>query len=613
MKKKTTTLTLAEGGQTQYVITLAADAPVQDRNAAEDLAAHLTQITGTAFPIEKPKAGQKGRRIAVGAGAARAAGLPAKALAGLGDEGTLMRTLGGDLILTGSGAPIGSRGTLYAVYVFLEEVLGCRWWTVAASHIPKREKLEIPALNRRHVPVFEYRESLYRQSWETKWCVRNRTNGLWESSGGVPAEWGGHHAYEGFVHTFAGVLVPEAEFADHPEWFALFDGKRTAEQLCMSNPEVLEFVTRRVKENLRRNPAATITSVSQNDNHVYCRCPQCEAVNRSEGSPAGPLLRFVNRVAEAIEEEFPRVAVDTLAYLFSRKPPRTTRPRRNVIVRLCSFECDFLHSLDHVNNRAFLRDLRGWSRLCKRLYVWDYVTNYAHFVMPHPNWYALGDNVRIFREHNVRGLFEQANNSSLGGEMAEMRAWVLSKLLWNPGRDEQTLIAEFLEGYYGRAAMHIDAYMRSIYRAAVAVAYHPGSQAIQDCLKKRGYPLGKAGLYLDLNAQPDAPFLAADRVLEAMRHFAAALSAVHGDAALAARVELARMPVWYVALLRWDELRGHAEATGQQWLMAEDRMEAFHAFAAIYTANGITHLGEGWSHRDLPWLRTVCEGTGNAW
>lgn len=36
-----------------------------------------------------------------------------------------------------------------------------------------------------------------------------------------------------------------------------------------------------------------------------------------EGSPMGPLLRAVNRVADAISEEFPNVVVDTLAYQVS--------------------------------------------------------------------------------------------------------------------------------------------------------------------------------------------------------------------------------------------------------------------------------------------------------
>jgi hypothetical protein len=34
-----------------------------------------------------------------------------------------------------------------------------------------------------------------------------------------------------------------------------------------------------------------------------------------EGSPAAPMIRAVNFIADAIKEEFPAVAIDTLAYL----------------------------------------------------------------------------------------------------------------------------------------------------------------------------------------------------------------------------------------------------------------------------------------------------------
>ena len=47
----------------------------------------------------------------------------------------------------------------------------------------------------------------------------------------------------------------------------------------------------------------------------------------------GPLLRAVNAIAAAVEPEFPHVAIDTLAYQYTRAAPRVTVPRPNVIVR----------------------------------------------------------------------------------------------------------------------------------------------------------------------------------------------------------------------------------------------------------------------------------------
>jgi len=80
-------------------------------------------------------------------------------------------------------------------------------------------------------------------------------------------------------------------------------------------------------ERLRKASDPTIISVSQNDNSRNCQCENCRAVEKKEGSPAGLLIHFVNRVAEDIEKEFPDVLVETLAYQYTRKPPRFARRR----------------------------------------------------------------------------------------------------------------------------------------------------------------------------------------------------------------------------------------------------------------------------------------------
>ena len=211
-------------------------------------------------------------------------------------------------------------------------------------------------------------------------------------------------------------------------------------------------LVKNLKERLRNNPAATIASVSQNDWHGNCQCPNCAAIEKEEGSPAGLMLRFVNAVAADIEPEFPNVAISTLAYQYTRKPPAVTKPRHNVIVQLCSIECSFCKPLADERNKAFRDDIIGWSKICDRLYIWDYTTNFRHYVMPHPNLRVLGPNVKFFADHNVKGIFEQGAYQSYGSEMAELRAWVLAKLLWDPSRDGEKLTNEFIEGYYGPAA-----------------------------------------------------------------------------------------------------------------------------------------------------------------
>ena len=224
----------------------------------------------------------------------------------------------------------------------------------------------------------------------------------------------------------------------------------------MSNPDVLKIAIDRVRQWLKEHPEATIISVSQNDTFNYCQCAKCKALDDAEGSPAASLLRFVNAIAEDVERDHPNVRIDTLAYQYSRKPPKTLRPRNNVIVRLCSIECCFAHPLEACSspeNQRFRDDIIAWQPVAPLLYVWDYTPNFSHYQQPFPNFDALQPNVQFFVKHGVKGLFEEGNYSGGGnGEMEPLRAYVLAKLLWNPYTDVQQHIAEFLRAYYDKAA-----------------------------------------------------------------------------------------------------------------------------------------------------------------
>src|SRR5665213_297296 len=440
---------ISEEGRARTVIVVDPAATATERYAAGQLASTLQQITGAAFEI-RTNTDSPARSIIVGQGSAARKRFGETPFAQLGGEELIIRTKGNRILLAG-GQP---RGTLYAVSRFLQDACGVRWWTGWASRIPQTRSLRIPKMNIRAKPAFEYRDPYWHCAFDADWCWHNFCNG--ENSHLTP-EQGGCVIYKYFVHSFYKLVPPEKYFAPHPEWFSLVNGRRTNHdaQLCLSNPELRAFVVQRVKEALRESPEARIISVSQNDCFNPCQCANCKAIDEAEGSPAGSIIAFVNYIAEKIEPEFPKVAVDTLAYQYTRKPPRTLRPRRNVIVRLCSIECNFREDLDSPSNAPFAADVHGWEQRADRLYIWDYVTDFAHYLQPFPDWFTLGPNLRFFQAHHVRGVFEEGANESYGAEMAELRAWLLAQMLWNPQQDDRVLIKEFLDGYYGPAGRPI--------------------------------------------------------------------------------------------------------------------------------------------------------------
>jgi hypothetical protein len=553
---------IAENGVAKAVIVIAEDASEPEQHAAAELAEFLEQITGAEFEVVSPPATDS-PRLLVGAEAAKLAELDFST-EGLGTDGVVIRRVGDDLILAG-GHP---RGTLYAVYTFLEDELGCRWWSSSESTIPNKPTLKVDNLDVRYVPVLEYREPYWFDAFNSDWAVRNKSNG---NRPKLEEKHGGNHTYQGFVHTFNPLIPPKTYFKEHPEWFSEIKGKRTHNraQLCLTNEEMRKELVKNLKANLRKNPAATIASVSQNDWHGNCQCVKCAAVEKEEESPAGLMLRFVNSVADDIKEEFPNVAISTLAYQYTRKPPKYVKPRQNVIVRLCSIECSFSKPLADERNKKFRDDIVGWSKISNRLYIWDYTTNFRHHIMPHPNLRVLGPNVKFFAEHNVKGIFEQGAYTTNGAEMAELRAWVLAKLLWDPSRDGQELIDEFIDGYYGPAAGHIRDYLNVTHDAVEA------SEDWLGCFEKN-----------------TAKFLSLDTLSKGWTHLKAAETAVQDNPELRFRVQVAQLPVMYTFMTRWDEMRKKAQESGADWPMQDTIQGAFEEFMKIARKKNVTRLNE---------------------
>ena len=66
---------------------------------------------------------------------------------------------------------------------------------------------------------------------------------------------------------------------------------------------------------LALNPEAEIISVSQNDNGHQCGTPEEEAINSAEAC-SGALFSSHQCYCEAIKDDYPRIAIDTLACEF---------------------------------------------------------------------------------------------------------------------------------------------------------------------------------------------------------------------------------------------------------------------------------------------------------
>ncbi len=578
-------LELATRGHANYTIVVAGDAAKNaddpERHAADELAKFLHEISGAEFAVKSADKAGSGAKFLIGADAASSV-IRADELPELGRDGFIIRTHGKDIAIAG-GRP---RGTLYGVYSFLEERLGCRWFTPDVSRIPKDPSPRVQIASMRFVPPLEYRATDYPNSRDADWAARNKLDGTQTL---IDAKRGGKIDYDHFVHTFNAIVEPAKYFSSHPEYFSEIGGKRTADnaQLCVTNPDVLKLAIDTVRGWMKASPTASIYSVSQNDCFNPCQCANCKALYEEAGGAwSGPYLAFVNSIAEALAKEFPDKAIDTLAYQFTRKPPVGIQPLANVIVRLCSIECCFAHTLDVAKsidpaNAAFADDIKAWSKLCKRLYIWDYVIDYSHALLPFPNLKTIAPNIRFFVANGVKGIYEESDYFTKGGEFAELRTWIIAKSLWNPEYETQLAIAEFLDGFYEDAHAPIAEYINLLNERAAAFKAH-----------------------FTIWADPFAPMFNSDFLERADKLFDAAEASVKSKAAVLVRVKTARLPIEYVHIAQLSNAiaKGGAAADKSE---LKSRLEHFDASAK---QAGLTMINEGESYD--AWLaseRKLCE------
>lgn len=439
----------------------------------------------------------------------------------------------------------GGKGAIYGVAALLEKQLGVDYlakdfYTLTPSadvRIPQMHVAESPAFRFRQTFSYSNNDSTYRD-----WMRLQEHREMF--------------AADMWVHTFDRLLPSSVYGKSHPEYYSFINGERRPgnhSQWCLTNPDIFEIVAHRIDSIFKANPAQNMISVSQNDgNDTYCQCPECRKVNEYEGSPAGCYVRFLNRLAE----RFPDKQFSTLAYLFTMHPPKHVKPLPNVNIMLCDIDTKREVPLtDNESGRDFVRALEGWAKISNNIFVWDYGINFDNVVAPFPNFHILKKNIQLFKRNHATMLFEQVNGT-LGTDFAELRAYMLGKLMWNPELDADSLMQRFMRGYYGAAAPYLYRYQQMLTGALLA----------------SGTPLW---IY-------DSPITHKNGMLNANlckvynELFDEAEKVVAADSAMLAHVRIARLP------LRYSELEIARTESGGDKAAVEKSLDTFGTICAQY-------------------------------
>jgi hypothetical protein len=256
-----------------------------------------------------------------------------------------------------------------------------------------------------------------------------------------PANW---------CHTLQeGIFMPS--FGDHPEYYALINGERSKLQPCLSNPDLLEYVSNQISQ----INTAKIIDISIGDNNAWCECDQCK-----KQAPSATLVNFLNRIAS----RYPDQKFSTLAYYQTQRP--SIRPLPNIMVTLTTItvpkdepiECGTRYeAID------FREDLRGWKKLTGNLCIWDYTCMFHHLLMPFPVTRNIAYNIRWCAKQGVKNFIVQ-NNSGIGHEFSELKSELIVAMMNNPKQNVHCIINRIGRSYYGKAWKYVKRYMNRLSR-----------------------------------------------------------------------------------------------------------------------------------------------------
>lgn len=461
-------LTLVENGDSLYSIVRGADASPSEITAANELQSYLAQISGVTLTLKTDADSPSPKEIIVGKTNREDARSYTIDRQAFGDEGFRLLVSGEKLIIAGGEL----RGTLYGVYTFLEEQLGCRWFTDTVTTIPEMSTVKINAqLDDTQIPVFEARH--LNGDGSVAWQVKHKGNVHLNT----PAFGGGYNNITWDVSMDK--FVPDSLITTHPEYFAYREdtGERTAAHVCLSNPGTLQTAIANARALIQRAaPGQNIIHVGQKDNQDYCQCETCKALYEQYGSLSATIVLFTNALSDAFAQEYPDITYTFYAYLNTEAPPKNLMCKSNVTPVLCPINACYAHPINECGNEdgsqnetfayrfskhepRYVDYLAGWGESAEKVYIYNYTVNFLNYLQFAANLQTFAPNFKFYSENKVAGIYYNCGGGHHTAAFNDLRNYIKAKTMWDPDCDVKRHMDEFMAAYYGDAAPFIKEYL----------------------------------------------------------------------------------------------------------------------------------------------------------
>lgn len=449
----------------KYIISIPENPTPVEQYAAQELHDYAKKLTGEDLRLEKTKE-TKGARIVI----------RQRNNTELGMDGFRVKVMSDRSVVIAGGV----RGVLYGVYDVLERFGGVKWYASWHEVVPKIDWFRLPVdTDYVRKPAFRMRQPYFTDILvHPDFAARMRATGtmkvpLESKHGGSGVQYSSKY---GICHTYYNLVSPDEYFERHPEYFSEVRGVRIKDrtQLCLTNPDVFRICLSKLLKERDEHPEVNVMGVSHMDyNENWCTCTDCRKLIERFGGPSGAETDFCNRLAAEVAKKHPDVLLQMEAYQYTRKPPRGIKVHPNVIVNIAPIECDYAFPLTeskYKGSKSFVDDIQAWGAISKSMSVWDYVTSWYDYPMLMPIVYSFQGNYRFYRDCGVIDVFTQGPYQGYHGDFDQLKAYLCSKLMWDPDADEKAILDDFFDGYYGKAAPFVREYYEEACRRQRSVS-----------------------------------------------------------------------------------------------------------------------------------------------
>jgi hypothetical protein len=483
-KKAQSAFTVVNNGQVSAVLVLAKEAAPEEKNAAQEIQTFIEEVSGAKLNIITTGDDMQGKKaILIGSAASPSLDELIKQK-GNNPYSFALIVNDGKVSLRG----LSPAGTRVAAYELLEQV-GVRWFMPGelGTVVPKNKNIQLVEQKTVQVPSFAARWTTSARNSKKlgeEWMQRVRMGGPnFPSSHGITIEERGSRGNEGKASQKKGTgKAAKSLFEEHPEYYALVDGKRKPSQLCISNPDVLKRAILTTKEYFQKNPDAEWIGMGPNDGRGFCECDNCKALDANDYDPIAHQISmtdryvwFFNKVLDGIKDEYPTKKIGFYAYAAYMRPPVKVKPDSKIVPATAVIGLCRLHGMgDSIcPEKSYEKQLTtDWGKVVPEVYNRGYWYNLSDPGLPFFMISRVKNEIPIGKKLGIHG-WRVETSDNLAAELPSV--YIAAKLMWDDKADVNALMDDFCKKFFGPAALPMCKYIDLMDRSLANADYHTGS------------------------------------------------------------------------------------------------------------------------------------------